>query len=68
MKKALITLSFFTFIFTNLEAQNQWGADKIPTELKEKAHAVVRMSETFFTVKNIGEATKTNHYAITILD
>jgi hypothetical protein len=68
MKKALLTLSFFTFIFTNLQAQNQWAADKIPAELKEKSHAVVRMSETFFTVKNIGEATKTNHYAITILD
>ena len=68
MKKAIFTLSFFTFIFTNLHAQNQWAADKIPAELKEKAHAVVRASETFFTVKNIGEATQTTNYAITILD
>lgn len=52
----------------NLQAQNQWAADKISVELKEKSHAVMRMNETFFTVKNIGEATKTNHYAITILD
>ena len=68
MKKPIFTLSFFTFIFTNLHAQNQWAADKIPAELKEKAHAVVRASETFFTVKNIGEATQTTNYAITILD
>ena len=68
MKKSLFTLLILTSIFTNLQAQNPWTADKIPAELKEKAHAVVRMSETFFTVKNIGEATQTVHYAITILD
>jgi transglutaminase-like putative cysteine protease len=68
MKKALFTLSFLTSIFTNLHAQNQWAVDKIPAELKEKAHAVIRMSETFFTVKNIGEAVEKNHYVITILD
>jgi transglutaminase-like putative cysteine protease len=68
MKNTIFTLSIFSFLVTNLHAQNQWAADKIPAELKEKAHAVVRMSETFFTIKNIGEATKNVHYAITILD
>ncbi|MEY4539434.1 MAG: hypothetical protein RLZZ306_1191 [Bacteroidota bacterium] len=68
MKKAIFTLLITPLFFTNLQAQNQWAADKIPAELKEKAHAVVRMSENFFTVKNIGEATETVHYAITILD
>ena len=68
MKKIISTLTIFSFLLTNLQAQNQWATEKIPAELKEKAHAVVRMSETFFTVKNIGEATKTVHYAITILD
>lgn len=68
MKKAIFTLSIFTSILTNLQAQNQWAADKIPAELKDKAHAVIRMSETFFTVKNMGEATQRNHYVITILD
>jgi Domain of Unknown Function with PDB structure (DUF3857)/Transglutaminase-like superfamily len=66
MKKLFFTLSFF--ISLNILAQNQWAADKIPAELKEKAHAVIRTSETFFTVKNIGEATEKNHIVITILD
>jgi transglutaminase-like putative cysteine protease len=68
MKKLFFTLSFFTLISQNIHAQNQWAADKIPAELKEKAHAVIRTSETFFTVKNIGEATEKNHIVITILD
>ncbi len=68
MKKAIFTLLIAPLFFTNLQAQNQWDVDRIPAELKEKAHAVVRMSETFFTVKNMGEATQTSHYAITILD
>jgi Domain of Unknown Function with PDB structure (DUF3857)/Transglutaminase-like superfamily len=68
MKNILFSLIISLYSLPNLQAQNQWAADKIPAELKEKAHAVVRMSETFFTVKNIGEATKNVHYAITILD
>jgi Domain of Unknown Function with PDB structure (DUF3857)/Transglutaminase-like superfamily len=68
MKKAFFTLTISFFSLQSIQAQNQWATDKIPVELKEKAHAVVRMSEMFFTVKNIGEAIKTNHYAITILD
>jgi transglutaminase-like putative cysteine protease len=53
---------------TTLHAQNQWATDKIPADLKEKAHAIIRTSETFFTVKNIGEAIEKNHIVITILD
>jgi transglutaminase-like putative cysteine protease len=68
MKKPFFTLSFLFAFFSNISAQNPWAADKIPAELKEKAHAVVRMSETFFTVKNIGEATEKNHIVVTILD
>jgi hypothetical protein len=68
MKNIIFTLIISLFSLQNLQAQNQWAAEKIPAELKEKAHAVVRMSETFFTVKNIGESTKTTHYAFTILD
>jgi hypothetical protein len=68
MKTTLFTLSFLTSILTTIFAQNQWAADKIPAGLKEKAHAVIRTSETFFTVKNIGEATEKTHYVITILD
>ncbi len=68
MKKIIFTLSFFILIFKITHAQNQWAADKIPAELKEKAHAVIRTNETFFTVKNIGEATEKNHIVVTILD
>ncbi|MEA5461828.1 DUF3857 domain-containing protein [Arcicella sp. LKC2W] len=68
MKKNLFTLIIFSFLLTNLQAQNQWAADKIPAELTEKAHAVIRLSETFFTVKNLGEATEKNHIVVTILD
>ncbi|MDZ7896654.1 MAG: DUF3857 domain-containing protein [Arcicella sp.] len=68
MKKPLFTLSLLLILFSNITAQNQLAADKIPADLKEKAHAVIRTSETFFTVKNIGEATKKNHIVVTILD
>ena len=68
MKKTLFTLSIFSFLLTNLQAQSQWAVDKIPTELTEKAHAVIRLSETFFTVKNLGEASQKNHLVVTILD
>ena len=68
MKKIIFTLSFLTSISTNIFAQNQWATDKIPADLKEKSHAVIRMSETFFTVKNIGEANEKNHIIVTILD
>ncbi len=62
-----IIILFFAFL-SELHAQSQWAVDKIPVGLSEKAHAVVRVSETFFTVKNIGEATEKIHYVITILD
>ena len=68
MKLLIFTLSILLITSTNTQAQNQWAVDKIPTNLKEKAHAVIRTSETFFTVKNIGEATEKNHLVITILD
>ena len=68
MKNTFFTLLFLFIISTNINAQNPWAADKIPTDLKEKAHAVIRTSETFFTVKSIGEATEKNHIVVTILD
>ena len=68
MKPLIFTLSILLITSTNTQAQNQWAADKIPADLKEKAHAIVRTSETLFTVKNIGEATEKNHIVITILD
>jgi len=47
-----------TSILSNSFAQNTWNVASIPAELKEKAHAVIRKSETIFTVKNLGEATE----------
>ena len=68
MKKIFFTLSMLVLISKTISAQNQWATDKIPADLKEKAHAVIRTSETFFTVKNIGEAVEKNHIVVTILD
>jgi Domain of Unknown Function with PDB structure (DUF3857)/Transglutaminase-like superfamily len=63
--KALLT---FLTVLSFQVADAQWDAAKIPADLKEKAHAVMRMKETIFTVKNMGEATQTVHYVVTILD
>lgn len=63
--KALLT---FLTILSFQVADAQWDAAKIPADLKEKAHAVMRMKETIFNVKNMGEATQTVHYVVTILD
>lgn len=49
-------------------AEGVYSVSKIAPELKEKAHAVVRMHQTTFTVKNIGEATRKVRYAVTLLD
>lgn len=68
MKAFIISSILFTGIFSNSFAQNTWNVANIPAELKEKAHAVIRKSETIFTVKNLGEATEKNHKVITILD
>jgi len=45
-----------------------YPVSKIAPELKEKAHAVVRLHQTTFTVKNPGEATHKVRYAVTLLD
>ena len=68
MKKIFFTLFILVLISKTISAQNQWATDKIPADLKEKAHAVIRTSETLFTVKNIGEAIEKNHIVVTILD
>lgn len=68
MKAFIISSLLFTVILSNCFAQNTWNVASIPAELKEKAHAVIRKSETIFTVKNLGEATEKNHRVITILD
>lgn len=68
MKAFIISSLLLTSILSNSFAQNTWNVASIPAELKEKAHAVIRKSETIFTVKNLGEATEKNHRVITILD
>jgi hypothetical protein len=44
--KALLT---FLTILSFQVADAQWDAAKIPADLKEKAHAVMRMKETILT-------------------
>jgi len=58
MKAFIISSLLLTSILSNSFAQNTWNVASIPAELKEKAHAVIRKSETIFTVKNLGEATE----------
>ncbi|OIN59126.1 hypothetical protein BLX24_12265 [Arsenicibacter rosenii] len=49
-------------------SQDEYKASAIPEPLKVKAHAVVRRSETVYTVKSLGEAVEQTHTIITILD
>lgn len=65
MKKTLIFL--VTLSFSSVFAQ-KYPVSSIPTELKEKAHAVVREHKTSFIVKDIGSAVTKVEGAITILD
>lgn len=66
MKKSISVL--ITVLSINLSFAQNYSISTIPTELTEKAHAVVRISETSFFVKNIGEAEETVKKVITILD
>ena len=47
---------------------SKYPVSSIPAALREKAHAVVRMHQTTYTVKNLGEATHKVRYAMTLLD
>jgi hypothetical protein len=49
-------------------ADGNYPVSVIPASLKEKAHAVVRMHQTTFSVKNAGEATHKVRYAVTLLN
>lgn len=64
--------ALFSFIFlythTLFAAEGIYSIATIAPQLKEKAHAIVRIHETTFTVKTINEATKKVRYAITIMD
>lgn len=68
MKSFIISSLLFIATLSNSFAQNTWTVASIPAELKEKAHAVIRNSETVFIVKNLGEAIEKQHTIITILD
>ena len=71
MKKCLLTLILLLLILQT-QAQiadiNPYAAHKIPTELRENAHAIVRQYDILFDIKNKGEATETEHKVVTLLD
>ena len=70
MKKILFTL-FSLLGLTNIYAQveaNIYSAYTISKDLLENAHAVVRVSDVSFEVKDIGTAIKIEHKIVTILD
>ena len=47
--------------------QDQYKAIAIPTGLRDRADAVVRLHETTFTVKSPGQAVQTVHSVVTVL-
>ncbi len=53
---------------TPARSQDEYKASAIPDPLKPNAHAVIRRSETVYTVKSLGEAIERTHTIITILD
>jgi hypothetical protein len=58
----LCCLPFFLF------SQNQFDVNKIPATLKVGADAVIRLSENTFTIENIGHATETKRWVVTVFN
>ena len=70
MKKIITTLSIFLF-FNNLYAQVKidiYSAGSIPQGLLKDAHAVVRLYDLSFVVKDLSTAIEKEHTIVTILD
>lgn len=70
MKKTAFLISILLF-FNDLHAQvvkNMYAASSIPKSLLKDAHAVVRLYNVSFTVKNISTAIEKEHTIVTILD
>ena len=71
MKKSFLTL-LSVLLIVETQAQiadiNPYATHKIPTELRENAHAIVRQYDILFEIKNKGEATETEHKVVTLLD
>jgi hypothetical protein len=65
-KVRLLTLMCCTPVF--LFSQNQFDVSKIPATLKTGADAVIRLSETSFTIENIGHAVEKKRWVITIFN
>ncbi len=70
-----ITAHFFGVIFLYLffaeraqAADGDYSIFKIPANLKENAYAIIRTHEIIFTVKSPGEATRREHYVVTLLN
>ncbi len=68
ISKLLLATGLLLGASTLRASDGVYPVSKIAPELKEKAHAVVRMHQTTFTVKNLGEATTKVRYAVTLLN
>nr|WP_293835295.1 DUF3857 domain-containing protein [uncultured Arsenicibacter sp.] len=64
----LLLLAGTLSVGTPAWSQDEYKASAIPEPLKANAHAVVRRSQTSYTVKSPGEAVEKTHTIITILD
>jgi Domain of Unknown Function with PDB structure (DUF3857) len=60
-----IFLASIMLICTQLFAQKDWNVSNIPSNLLKDAHAVIRLDQNEWTIKNPSEATLTTRYVVT---
>ena len=66
-RNAFFSLFFICFAFS-LFSQNEFDVKNIPTELLDKADAVVRLDETVFSIEDIGHAKREKRLVVTIFN
>ena len=68
MQKTIITLIITLLANLTFAGDPFYPADKISADLKDKAHAVMRLKETTYHLFSLKEVTEKVHIVVTILD
>lgn len=68
MNRILLLIVLLTIMANPLLAQKVYAVELVPPELLKDANVVKRMEEIFIEIKDIGKATITKKYCITILN
>lgn len=69
MRKILFLIALYTWILNANASENpNWSVSLIPAELKVKANAVVRLSETTITVLENSKTEESIHIVVTIMN